>query len=77
MIDQEAIKKLVIARLDIMPENVRLSLGGTETLDKHAMISHVETGDDIGKKIIEMHLHYLRSLKKGEIYEEDVIPDKA
>lgn len=63
MTTSEDIKKLVIARLETMPANLKMSMGGHEDLDKHKMIEEVEKESDIGKKIIEMHLMYLRSFK--------------
>jgi len=65
MISESEIKKLVVARLETMPEHLKVSIGSYGTFDKHELISHVESGDEIGKKIIEMQLYYLRSLKTG------------
>ncbi|MCK4491466.1 MAG: hypothetical protein KAU03_02500 [Candidatus Altiarchaeales archaeon] len=60
----EETKKIVIARVMAMPDSIRLSIGGEGELDKEKMILHLQRGDEIGKKLIEMHLHYLRSLKE-------------
>lgn len=57
-------KKIVIARIMAMPDSIRLSIGGEGELDKEEMILHLQQGDEIGEKLIEMHLHYLRSLKE-------------
>ena len=38
---------------------------------KEEMIKHIEKGDDIGEKIAEVHLNYLRALKEGIFYEQD------
>lgn len=59
----EDVKKLVIARLETMPANLKMSIGGDEDLDKHKMIKEVEKESDVGKKIVEMHMLYLRSFK--------------
>ena len=61
------IKNLVIARLKVIPDNLKLSIGGGE-YSKDELIKHVEQGDEIGKKIIEIEMSYLRSLKEGIIY---------
>jgi len=66
MVTEDEIKKLVIARLMTMPEHLKVSIGGYGMFDKYALISHVEKNDEIGKKIIEMDMHYLKSFKKGD-----------
>jgi len=63
------IKNLVIARLKVIPDNLKLSIGGGE-YSKDELIKHVEQGDEIGKKIIEIEMSYLRSLKEGVLYEK-------
>ena len=62
-------KNLVIARLKVIPDNLKLSIGGGE-YTKDELIKHVEQGDEIGKKIIEIEMSYLRSLKEGVLYEK-------
>ena len=58
------IKKIVLARIMAMPDSIRISIGGQGELDKDRMIEHVREGDETGKKLIEMHLYYLRSLRE-------------
>jgi len=55
--------ELVIKRIAAMPANLVMSMGVGE-LDKNAMISHIESNDAIGKKIVKMHLFYLQSISK-------------
>ena len=62
-------KNLVIARLKVIPDNLKLSISGSE-YTKDELIKHVEQGDEIGKKIIEIEMDYLRSLKEGVLYEK-------
>jgi len=66
MLSDEEIKKIVIARLMVIPENYRLSIGGAlEPLSGKDMIMHVEKGDEIGKKIVEIELRFLQAMKTG------------
>lgn len=65
MVTEEEIKKLVIARLSSMPENMKISIGSFGSFDKYELIERVKKGDEIGKKMIEVQLFYLRSMKKG------------
>lgn len=69
-IDEE-VKKIVIARLEIFPSDKKISIGSVGELTKQEMIDNVEMGTDIGEKIIEVQLDYLRSLKEGIFYEQD------
>jgi len=62
-ISQEIIN-LVVARLKTIPGNARLSVGNEkEGLPPEDLIKEVENQTEIGKKIIESHLYFLRSLQ--------------
>lgn len=60
----EDIKNLVIARLETIPPNVEISIGGDGSFTVSELIEKVKKQDDIGKKMIEIQLAYLRSLGK-------------
>ena len=62
--DSEDIINLVIARLKTIPSNVELSVGNEGSFSIDELIEKVRKQDDIGKKMIEMQLAYLRSLGK-------------
>lgn len=62
MVSSEEIKKLVIARIQTMPSTMKLSIGGSGSFSRDDLIAHVEKNDEVGKKIIEMHLNYLRTV---------------
>ena len=58
--------ELVVARLQAIPENAILSVGNMSKnnhFKKDELIEHVKKMDDVGKKIIEMQLNYVRSFK--------------
>jgi len=65
---QELIKKIVIARLGVLPSNIKISIGSEGDFSKEELIEHVENGDDIGDKMIAVELEYLRALKEGILY---------
>ena len=69
MASEQEIKQLVIERLKTLPENIGLSISSMGDFDKQELISHVEQGDDIGQKIVEVELSFLRGLKEGILYE--------
>ena len=65
---KEEIKKLVIARLDALPPNVLISVGSEGHFNKEELIKQIENDTEIGKKMIEIELEYLRKLKEGIFY---------
>lgn len=67
---REQLKKLVIARLMIIPEDMRLSIGDTE-YNKEDAIGHVRVGDAIGDNIMDLQLAYLQDLATGKMYEDE------
>lgn len=67
-IDEE-LKKIVIARLEVFPSDKKISIGSVGEFTKQEMIENVEQETEVGEKIIEIQLNYLRSLKEGIFYE--------
>jgi len=61
----EDVKKLIIARLDVWPRNKKISIGRFGSFTKEELIEHVKKEDEVGKKIVEIELQFLRALKKG------------
>jgi hypothetical protein len=64
MVEYDELKKLVIVRLEAMPPNIRISLGGKD-LSKEDLIKEVKQDSKIGKTIVSMQIEYLRSMKRG------------
>ena len=63
----EDIKELVIARLEAIPPNKKISIGNYGEFTKDELIEGVKSGSEIGKKIVEVELEFLRALKQGII----------
>lgn len=61
-ISQE-IKDLVIARLEVLPEDTGISIGSAGEFTRDELIERVRQGDEIGQKIVQVELSYLKSLK--------------
>jgi hypothetical protein len=61
----EEIINLVIARLRTIPSDAKLSVGNEskDTFDAEELIEEVRNQTEVGKKIIERQLFYLRNLK--------------
>lgn len=63
----EEIKELVIARLKTIPANKKISIGSYGEFSKEDLIEGVNSGSEVGKKIIEVELEFLRAMKHGII----------
>ncbi len=53
-----------------LPSGQKVSIGSEGSFDKQELISHIEKQDNIGDKIIEIQLNYLRALKGGVLIGE-------
>ena len=64
----EKVKELVIMKIETqMPSHLKLSIGSNiASLSKDEMIEHVKKGDEIGRKIINAHMSFLRAVANGE-----------
>ena len=60
-------REIVIERLRQAPPNVNVSFGMSEGkfMDRDELIKNVEENTDIGNKIVELQLNYLKAFKKG------------
>lgn len=61
----EEVINLVIARLRTIPSDAKLSVGNDNkvTFNSEDLIEEVRNQTEVGKKIIERQLFYLRNLK--------------
>jgi len=64
------LKDLVIARLDVFPSHKTISIGSLGQFTKDELIECVEQGNEVGEKIVEIELFFLRALKEGTLLEE-------
>ncbi|MBI2498897.1 hypothetical protein HYV88_01500 [Candidatus Woesearchaeota archaeon] len=69
MVSQEEIKNLVIARLETLPSNKKISIGSKGEFTKEEIIEHVKKGDSIGKMMEDIELGFLRAMKGGLLNE--------
>lgn len=72
------LKELVVARLELLSGDKRISVGSLsgEGFTKQELIERVRQGDEIGRKVIELELTYLRALKDGVLLEEILSSDR-
>lgn len=69
----EDVRQLVIARLRATSSNLKISIGGEGAFSREDLIKKVEEGDEIGKKVIDIQMEYLRDLASGKIYQNEEI----
>jgi len=72
----EDIKELVIARLDVLSSDKKISIGSIGEFTKNELIEHVKEEDEIGKKAVEVELTFLKALKEGSLLEEVITLEK-
>ncbi|HLC46518.1 MAG TPA: hypothetical protein VJI75_02130 [Candidatus Nanoarchaeia archaeon] len=66
MTQEEMVRKIILERLKAMAPNVKIALGSKgEFLDRDALMKEVQNSTQVGKKIVEIQMRYLRALKEG------------
>lgn len=66
----KTLKETVIARLETLPPDQKISIGSWGEFTKDELIKHVKQEDSIGKKFIDIEIRFLKALKEGEFYEK-------
>lgn len=74
---ESEMRDLVIARLKTLPSDKKLSVGSSGDFTRDELIEHVEKNDELGNKIVEVQMEYLRLLKEGFFYERNAIGHQA
>lgn len=74
---EDEMKELVVARLKTLSPDKKLSVGSSGDFTRDELIEHVEKKDELGEKIIEIQMQYLRSLKEGIFYERNIASHEA
>ncbi|MFH1863677.1 MAG: hypothetical protein ABIJ85_02035 [bacterium] len=69
-IKDSEIRELVIARLRTLSSNKKISIGSSGDFSRDELIERVKNNDEVGKKITEIQLQYLESLKQGILLPE-------
>jgi hypothetical protein len=66
---ERELRELVLARIDVMPPNLKLSIGNFGTFTKQELMEHVRNGDEAGKQIVQMQLNFIKALTSGRLIE--------
>lgn len=63
----EQLKKLVLERVNVMPDTMRIAVG-EDDFTKSDIMRHIKEEDEVGKQMMEIELGFLRDLASGAIY---------
>ena len=77
MDNEQEIKELVIARLKTLPEGKDIYIGSIGEYTKEQLIQHVENEDELGRKIVDVEMSFLRALKEGIFYDPNYVVGDA
>lgn len=73
----EDVKELVIARLEVLLPDKKFSIGSNEKeFTRDELIESVKNEDEIGQKVIDLELTFLRALKDGTLLKEILTPEE-
>ena len=64
----ENVRKLVATRLETLPDGAVISIGSDGEFTKKQIIESVLEGNEIGRKMVEIEMSFLQSLKEGVLY---------
>ena len=62
--DDEYVKKLVVARLRSVPPDISYSVGEYGDFTRNQLIEQVEQGTAVGKAATEMELNFIKKMPK-------------
>lgn len=65
LLNDEEIRKLVTARLSVLSADTMISVGSDGSFSRDEIIKSVEAGDEIGNKIAQIEMEWLRSFKQA------------
>jgi len=64
ILSDDEVRELVMARLSVLSKDTMISLGSEGSFTRDELIKSVENGDNIGEKLAEIQLEWLRSFKE-------------
>lgn len=65
---EEELKQLVIQRLKATSDELNIVIGNEGDFTREELIRRVESGDKIGKEVVESEIEFLKALTEGKIY---------
>jgi hypothetical protein len=69
ILSDEEVRDLVMARLSVLSQDTMISLGEEGSFTRDEMLERIKDGDEVGEKLAEIQLEWLRSFKDNTLYE--------
>lgn len=63
ILSDEEVRKIVLARLSVLSSNTMMSFGSDGSFSRDELVASVERGDELGEKLAEIEMEWLRSFK--------------
>jgi len=73
----EQVKKVVIANLQGLSPDLVMHIGSMGEFSREQLIDNVEKETKVGAKIVEIQLNFLRKLKEGIFYGQDLADNET
>ena len=67
------LKKLVIARLNLIPNNVTISIGADGEFTRNKLIENVKKENTVGREIVHSQLEFIKALSTGKFLDEIIL----
>lgn len=64
------LKELVIARLNLIPNDVTISVGADGEFTRKELIERVKQEDTVGQEVVRSQLEFLKALTSGKLLED-------
>ena len=62
------LKNMVMGRLQTIPEGVEISVGNSGSFKKDDLIRNIKDETEVGKKMVDIELAYMKDLISGKLY---------
>lgn len=69
ILSDEEVRNLVMARLSVLSQDTMISLGEEGSFTRDELLKKIKEGDEVGEKLAEIQLEWLRSFKDNFLYE--------
>lgn len=63
------LKKIVLAKIENYDDDWLLSIGGSGTFDKNALLKEVENETEIGLKVVAIQRDFMEDMANGKLYQ--------
>jgi len=73
----DQVKKVVIANLQGLSPDLRMHIGSSGEFSREELIDNVEKETEVGNKIVEIQLNFLRKLKEGIFYGQNLADNET